>query len=520
MKTALLSVSDTTWIVPFAQDLISLDYQIIATQGTYKKLVDAWLAVQEVSKMTKFPEILSGRVKTLHPKIHGGILAQRDDPQHMADLQEHTISLIDLVCVNLYPFQQLVQKNADFKQINENIDVWGHTLIRAAAKNSDDVLVITEIEDYTKVIDFISRKVGWILSRQEEQEFRQRLKITAFEHTAMYDVSIVKFLQSQGEFPFWKKYFIVWDKVFDAKYGENPHQQWALYQFGNEFTQNCEIVKWELSYNNILDIYSSIKLASSFWKLPNVAIVKHGNPCGFALGSSLSETYSQALKCDSESAFWGVVAINGVLDEALALEIKKAWIFTEVIVAADITPAAKNIFATNKRIKLVSQKREFLKEPTLKYEFRSVDGGFLIQEVDKVRDDEVTQGTLVTEKSATSWELQDLEIANKIAAYTKSNSIVFVRDRVLLAIGMWMTSRIDAVKAAVSKARKQQVDLRGSVLASEAFFPFDDVIRFVSAYWVTAISQPWGSTKDTLSIEAANKFSMSMYFTWRRHFLH
>ncbi|MBS4234772.1 AICAR transformylase / IMP cyclohydrolase [Campylobacter vulpis] len=508
---ALLSVSDKEGIIEFAKELENLSFELLSTGGTYKLLKENNLSVVEVSEFTNSPELFEGRVKTLHPKIHGGILHKRIDENHKKQAKDNGILGIDLVCVNLYPFKKTTIMSDDFDEIIENIDIGGPAMIRSAAKNYKDVLVVCDVMDYQSVIEALKNE-------RNDENFRLNLMIKAYEHTANYDSYIANYMNERFNGGFGKHKFIVGQKVFDTKYGENPHQKGALYEFDAFFSTHFKALKGEASFNNLTDINAAVSLAASFDKAPAVAIIKHGNPCGFAVKNTLFESYVEALKCDSVSAYGGVVAINGKLDKTLAEKINE--IYVELIVAANVDEDALAVFETKKRIKIFTQESPYLLRSYDKFDFKHIDGGFVYQNSDEVREDELLKAKCVGEKCASKEELKDLEIALKIAALTKSNNVAYVKNGALVAIGMGMTSRIDAAKAAIHKACEMKLDLKGCVLASEAFFPFRDSIDEAAKVGVKAIVQPGGSIRDDEVIKAANEYDIALYFTGVRHFLH
>ena len=508
---ALISVSDKSGIVEFALGLEDLGFEILSTGGTYKTLKDSGVKVIEVSEFTASPEMFEGRIKTLHPKIHGGILYKRDNLTHMEQAQKYDIKNIDLVCVNLYPFKETTIRTDDFEEIIENIDIGGPTMVRSAAKNFKDVLIVTDINDYNMVLKAL--KEG-----DDSYEFRRDLMIKAYEHTASYDSMIANYMNDRFNSGFGAKRFITGSKVFDTRYGENPHQKGAAYEFDSFLSLNFTQLKGEASFNNMTDINSAVAIASAFGYAPAVAICKHANPCGFAIGDNELDSYIKALKCDPVSAFGGVVAINGTLTKELAIKTKE--IFIEVIIAANIEDGVLEIYSDKKRTKIFTQNNKFLVTSGNKWDFKHIDGGFVFQEKDSISDAEVDNAKQVTIKTANPSEIKDLKIAWKIAALTKSNCVVYVKDSTLLAIGMGMTSRVDAARAAVAKANDMGIDLKGCALASEAFFPFPDSIEIASSVGVANVIQPGGSIRDDDVIEAANRAGMSMYFTGIRHFLH
>jgi len=502
---ALLSVSDKTGIVEFAKELESLGWEIISTGGTYKKLKENGVKVIEVNEVTKFPECFEGRVKTLNPYIHGGILHKRD--KHADEAKKLGVEGIDLVCVNLYPFKETIERTDDFDEIIENIDIGGPTMVRSAAKNFNDVMIVTDVNDYSKVIDALKNNKNTL-------EFRRDLMIKAFEHTASYDSMIANYMNKRFNNGFGEYQFITGKKVMDTRYGENPHQKGALYQFGS-FYDNLKTLKGEASFNNLTDMNGAIKVAVALGK-GAVSIIKHANPCGAALKDTLLESYTEALKCDPISAYGGVVAINGVLDKELAEEINK--IFVEVIVAGRITDEAIKVFEKKKRIKLFELGSDELYIPGDDIDFKHIEGGFVFQDADKVADDEVKNAKCVTKAKAE--DFKDLEMAWKIAALTKSNCVVYVKDGAMVAIGMGMTSRVDAAQCALKKAKEVGLSVEGAALASEAFFPFRDSVDAAAAAGVKQIIQPGGSIRDDEVIAAADEAGIAMYFTGIRHFYH
>ena len=508
---ALLSVSDKRGIVEFAKGLEDLGWDIISTGGTYKTLSQAGVKVIEIDEVTKFPECFEGRVKTLNPFVHGGILYKRSDEAHVAQAKELGVEGIDLVCVNLYPFKETIERTEDFGEIIENIDIGGPTMVRSSAKNFQDVLIVTDVSDYDSVLDAIA-------SDEDSLEFRRGLMIKAFEHTASYDSMIANYMNGRFNDGFGEYQFITGKKSFQTRYGENPHQKGALYEFDNHFTNNFKQLQGEASFNNINDVNGALKIASSFGDENAVCIVKHGNPCGFALKDTLLDSYVEALKCDPVSAFGGVVAINGIVTKELALKMNE--IFLEVIMASDFEPEALEVFAKKKRLKVFAQGGEKLIMSKDSHDFKHVDGGFVYQNSDCICENEVKNAKLQSTLSASTQEMKDLEIAWKVAGLTKSNCVVYVKDSAMVAVGMGMTSRVDAAQCALKKAKEMGLDVSGSAMASEAFFPFRDSIDAAAEAGVKAIIEPGGSIRDDEVIEASNEHGISLYFTTVRHFLH
>ena len=508
---ALISVSDKSGVVEFAKGLEALGWEILSTGGTYKVLKENGIKALEVSEYTKSPEMFDGRVKTLHPKIHGGILHRRDIKEHVEDAKKHDIGAIDLVCVNLYPFKATIKRTDDFDEIIENIDIGGPAMVRSAAKNHASVLILTEAKDYGLTLEKLQ-------NNSVDLEFRRYLMIKAYEHTASYDSMIANYMNDRFNGGFGASRFIAGKKVFDCRYGENPHQKGAVYEYDDFISKNFKVLKGEASFNNMTDLNSAVAIASAFGNAPAVVICKHGNPCGFGVKENLLESYKAALKCDPISAFGGVVAINGKLTKELALAIKE--VFTEVIIAASVEPEALAAYSDKKRTKIFSHESEFLLASTESFNYKAIDGGFVFQERDKLSDDEVANAKLMSKKSANEAELNDLKIAWKIAALTKSNCVAYVKNGALVAIGMGMTSRVDAARAAVAKAHDMGLDLAGCALASEAFFPFRDSIDIAAKVGVKNVIQPGGSIRDDEVIAACDEHGMSLYFTGIRHFWH
>ena len=511
MKRALLSVSDKSNIVEFAAQLVANGYEIISTGGTFKMLKAAGIAAIEIDEVTKFPECFEGRVKTLNPYIHGGILHRRDKQSHLDQAKELGVEPIDLVCVNLYPFKATIERTDDFEEIIENIDIGGPAMVRSAAKNFDSVMIVTDPSDYSLVL-------GAIENGENSVEFRRSLMVKAYEHTAAYDSMIANYMNKRFNDGFGAKQFIVGTKVMNTRYGENPHQKGALYEFENHFSKHFTTLKGEASFNNLTDISGAVKIAAAFGDENAVCIVKHGNPCGFAIRGTLLDAYTEALKCDPVSAFGGVVAVNGVVDKALAEKMNE--IFLEVIIAGRITAEAQAVFAAKKRIKLFEYGSDKIVLSGDASDFKHIDGGFVYQDADRVNNDEIAKAEQKSKLSADAAAMKDAEIAWKVAALTKSNCVVYVKDAAMVAVGMGMTSRVDAAQCALKKAEAMGLDVTGSALASEAFFPFRDSIDAAAAAGVRTVIEPGGSIRDDEVIAAADEYGMALYFTGVRHFLH
>ena len=519
---ALLSVSDKTGLAEFARALSGRGVVLVSTGGTRKALLDASLKVLEVSEFTGFPEMMGGRVKTLHPKVHGGILAVRDDAGHQTSMREHAIQPIDLVVVNLYPFEQTLLKDSSFADRIENIDIGGPALVRAAAKNHHDVTVVVDPADYAEVLKEIEARGGTSLA------LRRRLAAKAYARTAAYDAAISNWLANETNegAPVWRAFG--GKLVEKLRYGENPHQEAAFYsgldrRFGVATARQLQ--GKELSYNNINDTDAAYECVAEFdpKHTAAVVIVKHANPCGVAEGGSLLDAYKKALACDPVSAFGGIVALNRPLDAEAARAIVD--IFTEVIVAPDASEEAIRILGNKKNLRLLLAGG--LPDPRAKgIVFKSVAGGMLVQSRDDASIDEI-EPKLVTKRAPTARELADLKFAFRVAKHVKSNTIVYAKDGATVGIGAGQMSRIDAARIAALKALdaakaagKKEAMTRGSVVASDAFFPFADGLLAAIEAGATAVIQPGGSIRDEEVIAAADKAGIAMVFTGVRHFRH
>lgn len=503
-KLALLSVSDKTGIIEFAQSLTELGYQIIATGNTARTLINTGINVTSVSDITDFPEIFDGRVKTLHPKIFGGILFRRDNNSDITEAEKNNISPIDIVCVNLYPFEKVAENpKSDLDLIIENIDIGGPSLVRASAKNYKYVSVLTDSSQYENFIDELKR--GKVTT-----ETRKKLAVEAFSHTAKYDTYISNFLEDKFSIPV-NSFRINIKKEKDLRYGENPHQNASI--FGN-FQDYFEVFHGkELSYNNILDLIASVELVEDLGE-NSCAIIKHMNPAGAAKSTDSLNAYIKALKCDPVSAFGGIVAFTSLVDEELADKLND--IFLEVICAPQFTEDAINILLKKKNRRLLRQLKSVRDS---KISFRNIPGGVIVQDADHVTLDKNLLKT-VTEKKPTEKELDDLYFAWTIAKHTKSNAIVFAKDYATLGVGAGQMSRVDSSKIAYLKAEQHGLDLKDSVAASDAYFPFADGLLEIIKCGATAVIQPGGSVRDNEVIDAANKNNISMVFTGIRHFKH
>ncbi len=518
---ALLSASDKTGLVAFAEALAARGVELVSTGGTAKALAAAGLKVIEVAALTGFPEMLDGRVKTLHPAIHGGLLARRDDPQHMAALARHGIGQIDLLAVTLYPFAATVARGASYDECVENIDIGGPALIRAAAKNHGDVVVATDPADYDEVLAEISANNG-----ATGLALRRKLAGLAYARTAAYDAAIARwfFTEQKTIFPPLITFSGKLKQVL--RYGENPHQQAAFYVGGEERpgigTGLGQVQGKELSFNNLSDTDAAFELVAEFEK-PAVAIIKHANPCGVAVAETLREAYAKALACDPVSAYGGIIAVNFALDEATAEEIIKR--FAEVVIAPALKPAAKPVLARRSALRVLTAGQT--PEPEAPgMTIRSLAGGFLLQTRDNGRVDAAALKT-VTKRAPTPQELADLLFAFRVAKHVKSNAIVYAKNGATVGIGAGQMSRVDSARIAAWKAeeagkaaRLAESPARGSVVASDAFFPFADGLEAAVAAGATAVIQPGGSVRDEEVIAAADKAGIAMVFTGMRHFRH
>ncbi|MDO5655074.1 MAG: bifunctional phosphoribosylaminoimidazolecarboxamide formyltransferase/IMP cyclohydrolase [Flavobacteriaceae bacterium] len=501
-KTALLSVSDKTGIVEFAQFLQTKNYRITSTGGTYKHLKDNGIQVIEVSNITNFPEILDGRVKTLHPNIHGGILARRSNSSDMQTLADKNISTIDMVVVNLYPFFENADKELELSELAEFIDIGGPTMLRAAAKSFFDVIVITDINDYDKIRQEIENQNDTSL------ETRKYLAAKVFNLTSAYDAAIAQSLSNEKFMPY---YTISYKKKMDLRYGENPHQSAAFYEntiASGALKNFTQIQGKDLSFNNIRDLDIAWKVVSEFDETACCA-VKHSTPCGVALDENLAKAYQKAYDCDPISIFGGIVAFNKKLDKAAAKKCNE--IFLEIVVAPDFDNEALEILSEKKNLRVI--KAAHL--PQDKIQLVQVDGGLLVQDSDW---DFSRNFQTVTEKSVSESQKEDLIFALKVIKHVKSNAIVVAKNRQALGVGTGETNRIWAAKQAIERAMEKETE--GLVLASDAFFPFRDVVDFAAEKGITAIIQPGGSMRDKESIDAANEHNIPMIFSGMRHFLH
>ncbi len=535
-KRALVSVSDKAGVVDFCKGLVQNGFEIISTGGTAKALQAAGISVIGISEITGFPECLDGRVKTLHPNVHAGLLAMRSNPEHMKQLEELNINTIDVVCVNLYPFKATLEKGADFAECIENIDIGGPTMIRAAAKNYQDVAVIVDPADYNKVLEELA--AGGVTL-----ETKKYLQYKVFAHTAQYDSLISNYLAGQLGITFPDTITFTYDKAQEMRYGENPQQSAVFYKepFAREGSLSAAKQLWgkELSYNNINDANGALELLKEFGDTPAVVACKHANPCGVGTGSSIYEAYMRAYESDPVSVFGGILAINGTVDEATAQEINK--IFIEIVMAPAYTDKAIEILEQKKNIRLLQIDNISARRNPATFDMKKVYGGLLVQKYDEclIKDEDIslfetkaqvevtttpsgkektTYGCgVVTDRIPTKEEVEAMMFAWKVVKHTKSNAIVIGKPGRTTGIGMGQTNRIWAAQQAISHAGNEA---KGSVMASDAFFPFPDCVEECIKAGITAIIQPGGSIRDKESVELANANGIAMVFVGERHFKH
>lgn len=522
IKRALISLSDKTGMIEFATALAAKGVELVSTGGTAAALRDAGLAVRDVSELTGYPEMMDGRVKTLHPAVHGGLLALRDNKDHLAAMEAHDIQGIDLLAVNLYPFEATVAKGADYATVIENIDIGGPAMIRAAAKNHAFVAVVTDHEDYAAIIEEMGEDASLDL------DTRKRLAQRAYSRTAAYDAAVSGWMAGAVGEDTPRRRAFAGQLAQSLRYGENPHQQAAFYTDGSNRAGVATARQWqgkELSYNNINDTDAAFELVAEFDPAAGAAcaIIKHANPCGVAVADSLTEAYQRAFDCDRTSAFGGIVALNRKLDAATAQEIVK--IFTEVVIAPDADDEAKAIFAAKKNLRLLTTAG--LPDPAAAaLAFRQVAGGFLVQSRDNGRISE-SELRVVTKNQPSQQQLADMLFAWRVAKHVKSNAIVYANDGATVGIGAGQMSRIDSTRIGRSKSQDMAQALGldqpltiGSVVASDAFFPFADGIEALAEAGAKAVIQPGGSMRDDEVIAAADRLGLAMVFTGQRHFRH
>jgi phosphoribosylaminoimidazolecarboxamide formyltransferase / IMP cyclohydrolase len=508
-KRALVSVSDKTGIVDFVSKLIDNGYEIISTGGTKKAIADAGLAVMGISEVTGFPEILDGRVKTLHPAVHGGLLSVRDLESHRQQVKENGIEYIDIVAVNLYPFKETVAKpNVTFDEAIENIDIGGPSMLRSAAKNNKFVTVVCDSADYDMVISEIAQNGDTTL------ETRRKLAAKVFRHTASYDAAIAKYLTKEVAEETPESLTVSYDLVSKLRYGENPHQTAKFYKSENQafsLASGKQIQGKELSYNNIQDANAAVQISREFER-PVVVGLKHMNPCGVGVGADINEAWDKAYNADPVSIFGGIVSTNRVVDEAVATKMKA--IFLEVIIAPDYTDGALAVFAKKKNLRII--KMDMSGTAKAEKQLVSVSGGLLVQDMDS---EIAVDYKVVTKTTPTDAEMQEMIFAYKVVKHVKSNAIALTKDGMTVSVGAGQMNRVGAAKIALEWA-KDHGHTQGIVLASDAFFPFDDVVKLAATYGVKAIIQPGGSIRDEDSIKACDALGISMVFTGMRHFKH
>lgn len=514
VKKALISVSDKTGLIPFARRLAAAGVEIISTGGTSSLLKEAGIPVIGISEVTGFPEILDGRVKTLHPNIHSGLLAVRDNEAHQQQLKDLQIETIDLVVVNLYPFKETIAKpDVTFEEAIENIDIGGPTMLRSAAKNHAFVSVVVDAQDYEKVAEEIEA------SGDTSLETRRRLAAKVFRHTAAYDALISRYLSEQVGELLPESYTVTYEKAQDLRYGENPHQRAAFYREPLAGTASIayadQLHGKELSYNNINDADAALAIVREFSE-PAVVAIKHSNPCGVGIGTDIREAYQKAYEADPVSIFGGIVAANRTIDRDTALALKE--IFLEIILAPDFTEEALTVLMEKKNLRL-------LRIPTLNqaetkagnlFRVAPVAGGALVQDYDRKQLEEA-EIQVATDRQPTAEELAQLKFAWKVVKHVKSNAIVLAKGNMTIGVGAGQMNRVGAAKIAIEQAAEQAT---GSVLASDAFFPMPDTVEAAAQAGVTAIIQPGGSVRDQESIDACNRFGITMIFTGTRHFKH
>ena len=523
VRRALISVSDKTGLVELARGLAERGVDLLSTGGTARAMREAGLAVRDVSEITNFPEMMDGRVKTLHPAVHGGLLALRDNPEHLAAMEEHGIGPIDLLVVNLYPFEQTVAQGADFDTCIENIDIGGPAMIRAAAKNHAFVTVITDVEDYEKLLGDMDQHGGATCPK-----FRRKRAQIAFARTAAYDAAVSNWMAGALGVEAPRRRAFAGRLAQTLRYGENPHQKAAFYTDGTNrpgVATARQLQGKELSYNNINDTDAAFELVAEFDPAegPACAIIKHANPCGVARATTLAEAYRRAFDCDRTSAFGGIVALNAPLNGETAGEIVK--IFTEVVIAPGADEEAREIFAAKKNLRLLLT--EGLPDPrAAALTVRQVSGGLLVQDRDNGHIG-LSDLKVVTKKVPSEAELADMLFAWKVAKHVKSNAIVYVKDGATVGVGAGQMSRVDSALIAAKKAERMAESLGlaqpltvGSAVASDAFFPFPDGLLEAAAAGATAVIQPGGSMRDEEVIAAADEAGLAMVFTGMRHFRH
>ena len=514
---ALISVSDKTGVVEFARELVALGWEILSTSGTMKLLREAGLPVTSVSDVTGFPEICDGRVKTLHPKIHGALLARRDIPEHMKALKDNEIETIDLVCVNLYPFRETIAKpDVTMEDAVEHIDIGGPSMLRSAAKNWESVTVVCNPSDYATIISEIKA------TGNTTRETRLALSAKAYTHTAEYDMAIATYMRAQAGLN--EKLFLEYDLKQSLRYGENPHQQAKFYSSAEvepfSLATAEQLGGKELSYNNIQDANATLNIAREFDE-PFCVGVKHMNPCGSAVGKTIAEAWRKAYEADKTSIFGGIVAANREIDLETAQMLKP--IFLEIVMAPSFAPDALELLQTKKNLRIL--KVDMTRDDKVRSQYVSMNGGMLVQDRDSSIVP-VSAGQCVTEAKPTEAQLADLDFAWKIVKHVKSNAIVVAKDGMTYGVGAGQMNRVGSAEialkqaAATLKEEGRDINAEGLVLASDGFFPFNDVVALAAEYGIRAIVQPGGSIRDEDSVKLANEKGITMLFTGERHFKH
>lgn len=509
MKRVLISVSDKTGVVELTRELIELGYEIISTGGTKKTLNEAGIKTLSISDITNFPEIMDGRVKTLHPSVHGALLCVRDNENHLKALKDNKIDLIDMVVVNLYPFKEtLAKKDVTHEELIENIDIGGPSMLRSAAKNYKSVTVVVDPKDYERVICELRE------SGDTQFETRERLAAKVFRHTSAYDTLIAEYLTNKVEEKFPETITVTYEKVQDLRYGENPHQKAGFYKksfAGYSMGNAKQLHGKELSYNNIQDANAALEILNEF-TAPTVVAVKHMNPCGVGSGKNVEEAWKKAYEADKVSIFGGIVVTNSCITKSVAEELSK--LFLEIVIAPDFEKEALEIITQKKNIRVlqIDMNSEILN----KMKVTSVMDGALIQEFDEMK---ISKNELVcvTERKPTDVEIEELIFSWNVVKHVKSNAIVIGKDNQTIGIGAGQMNRVGAAKIALEQGGEKCM---GAVLASDAFFPMDDTVELATKYGIKAIIQPGGSIKDSFSIEACNRHGIAMVFTGVRHFKH
>lgn len=509
MKRVLISVSDKTGVVEFTRELVELGYEIISTGGTKKTLDEAGIKTLSISDITNFPEIMDGRVKTLHPNVHGALLCVRDNENHLKALKDNKIDLIDMVVVNLYPFKEtLAKEDVTHEELIENIDIGGPSMLRSAAKNYKSVTVVVDPRDYERVVCELKE------SGDTQLETRERLAAKVFRHTSAYDTLIAEYLTNKVEEKFPETITVTYEKVQDLRYGENPHQKAGFYKksfAGYSLGNAKQLHGKELSYNNIQDANAALEILKEF-TAPTVVAVKHMNPCGVGSGKNVEEAWTRAYEADKVSIFGGIVVANSCITKSVAEELSK--LFLEIVIAPDFEKEALEIITQKKNIRVL--KVDTNSEILNKMKVTSVMDGALIQEFDemKISKDELV---CVTERKPTDEEIEELIFSWNVVKHVKSNAIVIGKNNQTIGVGAGQMNRVGAAKIALEQGGEKCM---GAVLASDAFFPMDDTVELAAKYGIKAIIQPGGSIKDSLSIEACNRHGIAMVFTGVRHFKH